>query len=90
MAVQFWDTVMKMELLILIFVRALKKKIELSVEILEELAGLFFALDHYNYARWIPIHIHNMKSLPITFEQNLRNTGYSIKKIFIYTIRSGT
>ena len=67
-----------------------EKKFELSVKILEELAGLFFALDHYNYARWIPIHIHNMKSLPITFEQNLANTGYSIKKFFIYAIRSGT
>ena len=25
---------------------------------------LFFALDHTNYSRWIPIHIRDMKSLP--------------------------
>ena len=42
---QFWDTVMRMELLILMFVRAHReKKIELYVETLEELASLFFAL----------------------------------------------
>ena len=25
---------------------------------------LFFALDHYNYRRWLPVHIRDMKALP--------------------------
>ena len=37
---------------------------DLYDEILEELAGYFFALNHYNYARWFPIHIRDIKSLP--------------------------
>ena len=64
---------MRMELLILMFVRAHRENnFELYVETLEDLAHLFFALGHYNYARWIPIHIHNMKSLPITFETEFK------------------
>ena len=33
------------------------------VESLEALVPWYFALDHINYARWIPIHIRDMKSL---------------------------
>jgi hypothetical protein len=36
----------------------------LYVEALEELIPSFFALDHVNYARWAPIHLQDMKSLP--------------------------
>ena len=25
---------------------------------------MFFALDHINYARWVPFHLRDMKSLP--------------------------
>ena len=64
---QIWDTVMRMELLILMFVRAHREFFFELIEILVELA-----LDHYNYARWIPIHIHDMKSLPITFETEFK------------------
>ena len=31
---------------------------------LETLAPWFFSFDHVNYARWIAIHIRDMKSLP--------------------------
>jgi len=41
-----------------------RKKIHLFVEVLEKLAPWFFALDHVNYARWLPIFIRDMKSLP--------------------------
>lgn len=37
---------------------------ELYVETLENLVPWFFALDHVHYARWIPIHVRDMKSLP--------------------------
>ena len=31
---------------------------------LEALIPWFFALDHTNYSRWVPIHIRDMKLLP--------------------------
>ena len=59
---------MRLELIILMFVRAHREKdFNLYIETLENLTGFFFALDHYNYARWLPIHIRDMKSLPATF-----------------------
>lgn len=61
----FWDLVMKYKTLILIFVRVHRERdFSLFMEVLEQLVPLFFALDHINYARWVPIHIRDMKSLP--------------------------
>ena len=61
----FWDMIMKYETLILVFVRAHRDKdFALYFAVLEELAVLFFALDHVNYSRWVPIHLRDMKSLP--------------------------
>jgi len=61
----FWDPILRYETLILIFVRAHREKnFPLYVNVLEELAVLFFALDHVNYAKWLPVHIRHMKSLP--------------------------
>ena len=36
---------------------------------LEALVPWFFALDHHNYAWWIPIHIHDMESLDALIHQ---------------------
>ena len=56
---------MRYETLILIFIRAHREKnFPLYVQILEKLTPLFFALDHVNYSRWMPVHIKDMKSLP--------------------------
>ncbi len=61
----FWDLIMKYETLVLIFVRAHRERdFCLFVDVLEQLVPLFFALDHTNYARWVPIHLRDMKSLP--------------------------
>ena len=47
-----WDLILGYETLILIFVRAHRERnFYLYVNVLEELALLFFALDHVNYAR---------------------------------------
>ena len=52
-------------MLILIFVRANRERnFDLYVDVLEELVPLFFALDHHHYARYIPVHIFDMKTLP--------------------------
>ena len=52
---QFWDTVLRYEIIVLMFVRAHRTKdFNLFVETLEALVSCFFCLDHINYARWIP------------------------------------
>ena len=53
------------EILILIFVRDHRERnFPLYVTVLEALVPLFFALDHVNYFRWLPVHIRDMKELP--------------------------
>ena len=77
---QFWDTIMNLEKLILIFVRAhSERNFELYVETLEELVGFLFALDHFNYARWLPILIRDMKSLPAVFQEEFKKNWVASK-----------
>ena len=72
----FWDLIILYETLILVFVRAHRENnFPLYVEVLEQLAPLFFALDHTNYARWLPIHIKDMKSLPTTIRDEFEKEG---------------
>ena len=55
---QYWDTILNMELLRLIFIRSYHEgNFQLYVQSLKALVPWFLALDHHNYARWIPIHI---------------------------------
>ncbi|KAG1662386.1 hypothetical protein GQR58_020959 [Nymphon striatum] len=61
----YWDTILKIELIGLIFVRAHREKnFELYVKTLKTIAPWFFSLDHQHYARWVPIHIRDMENLP--------------------------
>ena len=74
---KFWDMIMRYETLILIFVRAHREKnFLLYVEVLEELVPLFFALDHANYARWMSVHIRDMKSLPNTVKDEFEKHSH--------------
>ena len=55
---QFWDIVLRLQILTLTFVKAHRENnFDLYVEILEALVPWFFALDHVNYARWVSFHI---------------------------------
>ena len=78
----FWDLIMRYETLILIFIRAHREKnFKLYVEVLEELAPLFFAMNHVNYARWMPVHIRDMKSLPDSImEEFLQQSNWVLSK----------
>ena len=74
---KYWDLIVKYETLILIFIRAHREKnFSLYVEVLEELTPLFFALDHVNYSRWMPVHIRDMKSLPETINNEFEKSGH--------------
>ena len=74
---QYWYTVLKMELLGLIFIRSHREgNFSLYVESLKALVPWFFALDHHNYARWIPIHIRDMESLPAQILKEFEEHGH--------------
>ena len=50
---------MRLEVILLSFVRSLRQgNFELYIESLKKLAPWMFALDHTNYARWLPVHLH--------------------------------
>ncbi len=71
---QFWDMILRYETMILMFVRAHREKcFSLYVQVLEELVHLFFALDHVNYARWVPVHLRDMRSLPTSIRKEFED-----------------
>jgi hypothetical protein len=73
----FWELIIKYQMLILIFVRAHRERdFSLYVDVLEKLVPLFFALDHVNYSRWVPIHIRDMKSLPESIKHEFQEQGH--------------
>ncbi len=70
----FWSIILQIEILVFNFVRAHRQKnFDLFIESLEALAPWFFALDHTNYARWIPIHLRDIKALPVPVKDQLRS-----------------
>ena len=61
---QYWATVMELELCVLVYVRSLRQaSFTMYLDALTELTPWFFALDHTNYARWIPVHLKDMAEL---------------------------
>ena len=69
----FWEVIRKLEVLILIFITSLReRKFQLCVETLEALVPWFHSLDYTNYARWLPVHIRDMKSLPQAVKNDLQ------------------
>ena len=57
----YWATVLDLELSILIYVRSLREAdFSMYLDALTEIVPWFFALDHINYARWIPVHLRDM------------------------------
>ena len=55
---------MALELSTLIYVRSLREaNFSMYLDALTELVPWFFALDHTNYARWIPLHLRDMAEL---------------------------
>ena len=43
------------------------------VESMEQLVQWIFALDHINYARWIPVHVQDMQSLPESISEKFQS-----------------
>ena len=63
---------MKLEATLLTFVRAHREgSYDLYVDSLQKLAEVFFAFDHYHYARWVPIHVEVVLYVPRTKTKTL-------------------
>ena len=61
---QFWLIILRLELHVLSFIRSIREgNFNLYIESLKKLVPWCFALDHINYARWIPVHLIDMISL---------------------------
>ena len=61
---QYWTTVLALELSTLIYLRSLREaNFSMYLDALTELVPWFFALDHTNYARWIPVHLRDVAEL---------------------------
>ena len=61
---QYWSTVMELELCVMVYVRSLRQaSFQMYLDALTELVPWFHALDHTNYARWIPVHLRDMAEL---------------------------
>ncbi|KAG1681093.1 Atrial natriuretic peptide receptor 2 [Nymphon striatum] len=62
---QYWSIVLHLELLLNVYVRSLRQaSFTMYLDALTELACWFHAMDHMNYARWIPVHLKDMSELP--------------------------
>ena len=63
---KYWQTVYDMEMLLLRFVPSIRVgDLDLYEKTLDEAADWAFILDHYNYARWLPVHVRDMLNLPM-------------------------
>lgn len=69
----YWNIILDFEVLVLIFIRAHRSRnLSVYLQSLEALVPWFFALDRSNYARWIPIHIRDLKSLPENIKEEFQ------------------
>ena len=70
----YWTIVMELELRLLVYVRSLRQSsFTMYLDALTELAPWFHALDHTNYARWIPVHLRDMAELPTKHPEVAKN-----------------
>ena len=62
--VHFWCIIFQLELVVMIYVRLLRKgNFLLYIDALTKIVPWFFALGHINYARWVPINLRDMVAL---------------------------
>ena len=63
---KYWQTVYDMEMLLLRFVRSIRTgDLFLYEKSWDEIADWAFILDHYNYARWLPVHVRDMMNVRV-------------------------
>ena len=69
-----WMLIMKFQINYLVFIRSMREgNFKLFVKILISLVKWFFISDHYNYARWLYVHIQDLPSLPSHAVNSIKN-----------------
>ena len=64
---QYWHTALQLELLLLVFLKSLRlADFGMYVDAVYKMLPWFFALNHTNYARWLHIHVRDMRELTVT------------------------
>ena len=64
---QFWLIFLKMELVLFTFLQSIRTgNFHLHLHSLEKMIQWFLVLDHFHYARWLSVHVSDMKMLEIT------------------------
>ena len=75
--IQYWHTAIQLELLLLVFLKSLQASdFHLYVDGLSKMLPWFFAMNHTNYARWLPLHLRDMCSL----DQKVPHVASEFKK----------
>ncbi|CAH0381202.1 unnamed protein product [Bemisia tabaci] len=60
----FWSLVIELEECLLEFLTSLRSSnFELYIKSLTKISSWFFTFNHYNYARWLPVHLRDMVNL---------------------------
>ena len=61
----YWKTILKLMIEILVLIRSIREgNYVLYVASLRKIISWYFSMDHFNYARWISVHLHDLYSLP--------------------------
>ena len=80
----YWALTLELELTILAFVRSLcQSNFHLYVQTIEALLPWFFALDRSNYARWLSVHVSDIKTLQVqnsTVAENFNSGKFTVQK----------
>ena len=62
-----WQLIFNVEILLLLFVSSQREaKFQLRTEVLRSFMKYYFALDQYNYARWLSVYLLDCKTLKFT------------------------
>ena len=81
----YWYLIIKLHINILLFIRCIRESnVPLYVLSLQKLVKWVSALDHYNYARWIRVHLFDLMTLSSTFPdvyKSFMEGNFSFQKI---------
>ena len=80
----YWKLIIEYQVHLLVFVRSIREgNFELYIESLQKLITWSFALDKFNYARWLRVHIFDLMTMETNHPEvykNLKKGGFSFQK----------
>ena len=60
----YWKMIFNLQVLILMFIRSERESdFPLYVQVLKSAMKYIFAFNHYNYARWLTVHVDDLMKL---------------------------